>query len=42
MTSENKCETWAFVKSCLHCARLGNVPVWSEWLDLFDASASIM
>ena len=29
-TSKNKCETWAFVKSCLHRARLGNEPMWSE------------
>ena len=30
MTSENKCETWAFAKSCLHRAPLGNEPMWSE------------
>jgi hypothetical protein len=26
-TSENKCETWAFAKSCLHRARLGSEPM---------------
>ena len=30
MTSESKCETWAFAKSCLHRARLGSEPMSSE------------
>jgi len=30
MTSENMCEIWAFAKSSLHHARLGNEPMWSE------------
>jgi len=33
MTSENKCETWAFAKSCLHRARLGSEPCRaSDWI----------
>ena len=30
MTSENKCETWAFANSCLHRARHGSEPMSSE------------
>src|SRR6266480_2873038 len=30
MPSENRCETWASAKFCLHRAHLGKEPTWSE------------